>query len=193
MTVTVIGTAGPAGRVAGTFVMVTKPSAAVTELTVIVPPPVFWRPRGLGKRRALEVWAEKESRLLVTVSCAGAGATFRETLMVWLLPAQGLGGMQVTRTEVCSEPAGEQERARIEHDADGARRRAAAGYVEPGRGGRHLDRVTERLQATLDCTGMLAPAGRPVAPALSAKRAKSGTESDRRAPARSRSDTKRWR
>ena len=72
----------PGGIVVGRLPIVTKLSAAVTEFTVIVPPPAFCKFRDSEIDCGLAVWEEKESRLGVTASCGGAAATFSVTAMV---------------------------------------------------------------------------------------------------------------
>src|ERR1035437_2790874 len=99
-----MGTEPLAGMLVGTPENVTKLSAAVTELIVSVPPPAFCRTRDWEVAWGFAVCAEKESTLGATESCGGAEITFNETLIVWLVPAQG-PFVHVTTMEVCDRPA----------------------------------------------------------------------------------------
>src|SRR5580704_5104324 len=98
--VTVICTAGPAASVDGTPVTVSQLAPEVTEIFCSVPPPLFCTPKGCDCGPGLAVSALNETRLLVTVSCGAGAVTVSNAAMLWLVPAQGLGAIQVTLTVV---------------------------------------------------------------------------------------------
>jgi hypothetical protein len=71
-------------------------SAAVTEVTVTAPPPVFWISSDCEDGTGFELRALNERMLLLTDRCGGGAETVSVTLMVWTVPAHGLGAIQLT-------------------------------------------------------------------------------------------------
>src|SRR5271165_5621976 len=102
----VSGTAVPDTSVAGTLATDSQLSAAVAELTAIDPPPAFSTPTVCDcapEEAALDL---NETKPAVNANCGAGALTSKLTAMLCALPAQGLGAMQVTMTEVELEPSG---------------------------------------------------------------------------------------
>ena len=102
--VTVRFTAEPPASVEGAPVTVSQLSAALIELTVSVPPPVFCRPTLCEEAARLELNAENVNRLLVSVNWGAGAETTNDTVIVWVVPAQELGVRQLTGLQIDRAP-----------------------------------------------------------------------------------------
>jgi hypothetical protein len=89
-TVAVTEIPGPGDTVAGTVLTLTQLLAAVTELILKVPPPVFWIVNDCESGAGLVLDVVKERSAVPTLSWGGASITVRVTPRVCELPWQGL-------------------------------------------------------------------------------------------------------